>query len=90
MPPIQQPFHMYHHGVLANQTVVFKTVDTSPHFPTLPTMENGLMAHAAGKTTSYVSFKIGTNIFLFTKENQRKEKDFDEKILLFSNLEKEN
>ena len=54
-------------------------------------MENGTMPRAATHIpTSYVSFKIGTNIFLFTKENQRKEKDFDEKILLFSNLEKEN
>jgi len=53
-------------------------------------MENGLMTHAATHSISYVSFEIGTNIFLFTKENQSKEKDFDGKILLFSNLEKEN
>jgi len=59
-------------------------------FLAVATMENGLMTHAATHSISYVSFEIGTNIFLFTKENQSKEKDFDGKILLFSNLEKEN
>jgi len=53
-------------------------------------MENGLMTHAATHSISYVSFEIGTNIFLFTKENLRKERGFDEKVLLFSNLEEEN
>ena len=68
-----------------------KSLSTSTHHQALASMVNGLITLVAPHTTSYVSFKIGTNIFLFTKENQRKEKGLWMKIfLLFSNLEKEN